>query len=202
MIKITKIVSIAAASLLLISPVFAASDARDKAIELAKAGLNRQMGVAETQIRLVQAQAAEWPDSSLGCAQKGMLYQPVITPGHVVKIATDTQSYTVHVGAGRAVVCDQGSGAPRDRSVGRNQHVLNLVQMAREDLRNSLGDSQAPVRVARVTPTNWPDGSLGCPMPGMSYAQVETAGFVIELEHGGNSFDYRSDMLRVVHCDK
>ncbi len=59
MIKITKSISITAASLLPMNPVFAGADSLDEAINLAKAEVNRQLDVCETEIRLVQTRAAE-----------------------------------------------------------------------------------------------------------------------------------------------
>ncbi len=59
-----------------------------------------------------------------------------------------------------------------------------------------------PIRLAGVTPTKWPDAGLGCPMPDMAYAQVETAGYVIEFEHSDESSTYHTDMNRVVRCDQ
>ncbi|HYR20975.1 MAG TPA: hypothetical protein VEQ15_15870, partial [Myxococcales bacterium] len=51
-------------------------------------------------------------------------------------------------------------------------------------------------------PQSWPDTSLGCPKPGMSYAQVVTRGFLIELEAAGKSYRYHSDLERVVPCEE
>ena len=130
MIKIINTISITAASLLLMNPVLAGANSLGEAINLAKVEVNRQLGVSETEIRVVQTQAAEWPNSSLGCPKKGMQYQPVIIPGHLVKIMTATQTYTVHVAGERAVICDGPSGTARQRLPVRDEQVMRLVQLA------------------------------------------------------------------------
>jgi hypothetical protein len=38
---------------------------------------------------------------------------------------------------------------------------------------------------------DWPDGSLGCPQPGMLYTQVLTPGYQVVVEAGGEEYDYR-----------
>lgn len=37
----------------------------------------------------------------------------------------------------------------------------------------------------------WPDGSLGCPEPGMSYTQALVDGYQVVVEGGGSELDYR-----------
>ncbi len=49
-------------------------------------------------------------------------------------------------------------------------------------------DQVAIVSAAAVT---FPDGSLGCPEPGMAYTQVLTDGYQIVAEAGGTTYDYR-----------
>ena len=39
----------------------------------------------------------------------------------------------------------------------------------------------------------WSDASLGCPQPGMAYAQVITPGFRIALEAQGQLYQYHTD---------
>jgi hypothetical protein len=39
----------------------------------------------------------------------------------------------------------------------------------------------------------WPDGSLGCPKPGVVYLQVIVPGYHVVLLAGAGSYDYRAD---------
>ncbi len=39
----------------------------------------------------------------------------------------------------------------------------------------------------------WPDGSLGCPEPGVMYTQAVVDGSQIVVEAGGETYDYRLD---------
>ncbi|WP_166355812.1 hypothetical protein [Phytoactinopolyspora limicola] len=47
------------------------------------------------------------------------------------------------------------------------------------------------VTVVRAQAVQWPDGSLGCPEPGQMYTQAIVDGYWVELDAGGEVFDYR-----------
>ncbi len=52
-------------------------------------------------------------------------------------------------------------------------------------------------------PVEWGDTSLGCPMPGMVYAQVITPGFRLVFDYQGQQNEYHTDRdgSSVVACD-
>lgn len=60
------------------------------------------------------------------------------------------------------------------------------------DLAGRLDIDEADVTVVSVDDVTWADASLGCPQPGMSYAQVETDGMRVIFEAAGDFYDYRS----------
>jgi hypothetical protein len=77
------------------------------------------------------------------------------------------------------------------------------VRLAREDLAQKLGLAPEAIRLVSVEAVEWRDTSLGCPQPGMMYAQVITPGFQVMLEAGGKGYDYHTDTGRfVVLCEK
>lgn len=43
----------------------------------------------------------------------------------------------------------------------------------------------------RVTSVTWRDSSLGCPSPGVAYADVLVPGQRVQVTAGGRGFDYR-----------
>jgi hypothetical protein len=77
------------------------------------------------------------------------------------------------------------------------------VRLARENLAQKLGLSPEAIRLVSVEAVEWRDTSLGCPQPGMMYAQVITPGFRVVLEAGGKGYNYHTDTGRfVVLCEK
>jgi len=61
----------------------------------------------------------------------------------------------------------------------------------------------AEVRVKSVTAREWPDASLGCPQPGMVYAQVITPGYEVAIEVAGEEYIYHTDKRgNAVACEE
>src|SRR5690349_12842844 len=57
-----------------------------------------------------------------------------------------------------------------------------LVEQAKADLVKRLGVDAAAIKVISSAEVTWPDGSLGCPEPGMRYAQMLVNGNRTVLE--------------------
>ena len=79
----------------------------------------------------------------------------------------------------------------------------HVVQLARQDLAQKLGLATDAIQLVSVEMVEWSDTSLGCPQPGMMYAQVITPGFRIILAAKDQTYEYHTDMDRfVVLCAK
>lgn len=72
--------------------------------------------------------------------------------------------------------------------------------LALADLAAKLGVTPDAITVKSVEPVEWPDASLGCPQPGMMYAQVITPGYRIVLEVNGQSYEYHAGSGTIVRC--
>ena len=75
--------------------------------QAARAALAEQLGLPVESIEVRSVQAVEWPDASLGCAEPGMMYAQVITPGYLIRLDAGGKVYEVHSDLQRAVVCDR-----------------------------------------------------------------------------------------------
>jgi hypothetical protein len=83
------------------------------------------------------------------------------------------------------------------------QGAERVIQLARQDMAQELNVSIDEIREVSVEAVEWPDTSLGCPQPGMMYAQVITPGFKVVLAAKGQTVEYHTDSgRRVVSCDK
>ncbi len=68
-----------------------------------------------------------------------------------------------------------------------------IVAAARADLATRISpDAAASASVVRAEAVQWPDGSLGCRVPGEMYPQVVTPGYWIVLSVDGTEYDYRA----------
>jgi len=68
-----------------------------------------------------------------------------------------------------------------------------VVRLAREDLAGRLGLAPEAIELVSIEVVEWSDTSLGCPQPGMMYAQVITPGFRVVLETEGEKYAYHTD---------
>ena len=75
------------------------------------------------------------------------------------------------------------------------------VARAKEDLLGRLKISDEAVKLVQAEAILWSDSSLGCPKPGMMYAQVITPGYQIVLEYAGKQYDYHVGNNRLVLCE-
>jgi hypothetical protein len=69
------------------------------------------------------------------------------------------------------------------------------------DAAQRVGAPISEVTVVSVIPREWPDRALGCPKPGMGYAQVITPGYVIVVQVRGQQLEYHTDQGQAVLCD-
>ena len=81
--------------------------------------------------------------------------------------------------------------------------ATKAVSWARADLAERLKVSVEQVRLVAVEYVEWSDASLGCPKPGMMYAQVITPGYKVVFEAGGERYEYHSAVGsdRAVLCE-
>jgi hypothetical protein len=106
-----------------------------------------------------------------------------------------------------AVLCAAGPRVALDGNPhgspdgGVSDDADRVYRMARADLAKRLGIEERKVKKRSIEPRTWPDASLGCPKPDTMYAQVETPGYVIELEASGKKYAYHCDYRRVVLCE-
>ena len=78
---------------------------------------------------------------------------------------------------------------------------LGPEQQAVEAAARVLGVAPDALRVVRVEAVEWSDASLGCPQPGMMYAQVITPGYRVLVELGGRQRELHTDTRgRAVVC--
>jgi hypothetical protein len=87
------------------SPAAGGQEAADTAlINLAKKDLAQRLSVTVDQMTVVSSTYMDWPDASLGCAQKGMVYAQVITPGYRIVLEQGQKQYDYHTSLASTVV--------------------------------------------------------------------------------------------------
>jgi hypothetical protein len=67
-----------------------------------------------------------------------------------------------------------------------------IIEAALDDAANRSTTARADIKVTSAEAVTWPDGSLGCPQPGMMYTQALVAGYRIVLQAGDLVLNYHS----------
>lgn len=87
---------------------------------------------------------------------------------------------------------------------GLAQDVPQSINAALSDLSNREGRSVGLLDIEKWTyvQSNYPSPALGCPQPGVAYADVITSGFQFILTYNGSDYDYRvsNDQSIVILC--
>jgi hypothetical protein len=95
------------------------------------------------------------------------------------------------------------TAAPETALPDLSPEAEQVLVLAREDLAQRLGLAEEGIVVQSIEPVTWPDTSLGCPQPGMFYAQILTPGYLVILEAGGEAYEYHTGTPEpVVLCEK
>ena len=169
------------------------TDAERGAAQLAIDTLARELGVSRESIEVDTVKAIEWRDSSIGCPKPGVAYLDVVTPGYKVILRVGKEIHVVHEARNQAFRCVQsknlgGMTAGRDLTFGP-QLVAARLGVAERDIQFVAAESKT-----------FPDASLGCPEPGMQYAQAEVPGWVLSFRRGERVFTYHADDKRAIPC--
>lgn len=169
---------------------------QEQAVILAKQAASKHLNLPVEQLTVQQAQAIDWPDSSLGCPQPGMMYLQVITPGFKVLLKAAEKTYPVHVGGAHAVVCAGDAGAARGAKAQSAQAKADLVKRARERLAALLKAPIDDIQVHAIRAGKAGDAS-SC---ANGVSQEKTAGKLVELEYAGRRYQYRAESDDVQEC--
>jgi hypothetical protein len=80
--------------------------------------------------------------------------------------------------------------------------LQNLIEKAREDLAQRLSPPVSQIYLVDAQEVFWPNSSLGCPEPGMVYAEVITPGYLIILSAGDREYEYHASRgTMVIYCE-
>jgi hypothetical protein len=83
--------------------------ARAAAVERAKSHLAETLKLPAKDLTVESAKETTWPDTSLGCPEKGRMYAQMVTSGWTVVLKARGRRHEVHVAGKRAVSCRAGS---------------------------------------------------------------------------------------------
>ncbi|CAN5351671.1 hypothetical protein BH24PSE2_BH24PSE2_19770 [soil metagenome] len=97
---------------------------------------------------------------------------------------------------------DPAESAARAESSAVSEEADKLEALALRTAGDHLSVPVAALEVARISPVEWRDSSLGCPQPGRSYMQVITPGHLALIRHGGQTWRVHMANGRGFVCER
>ncbi len=82
-------------------------DASEVALEAALEDLAARLSLDKDAIEILSVEKRIWNDASLGCPEPGKMYAQVMTPGFVIRLKAEDETYEYHASLTRAVLCEQ-----------------------------------------------------------------------------------------------
>jgi hypothetical protein len=76
-------------------------------------------------------------------------------------------------------------------------YLEKIVTQAKADLAIRLAIDPRQIDLIEAASVTWPDGSLGCPQPGMVYTQVQVDGIRLRFRAGEHIYEYHGGAGRV-----
>lgn len=90
------------------------------------------------------------------------------------------------------------SGAPGEP--GANDLPASITDPVVAEIAKVAGVPVTEVTIVSAESVTFPDGSLGCPQPGMVYTQALVDGWKIVATAGGTTYDYRGTGAKFRQC--
>ncbi len=92
-----------------VTPMLPSTPNLENLIAKATDALAQQLSIPSSQINLIEATEVIWPNASLGCAQEGMVYADVLTPGYLILLGYNGNTFEYHAGKDSIVTCKNPS---------------------------------------------------------------------------------------------
>ncbi len=124
-----------------------------------------------------------------GCSAAASSPSPAVSPTPSFSVASDQPS-----------IIPGGSPSP---SAGTIDLPAPIIAAVKVEIAKDAGVSASDVTIISGEAVTYPDGSLGCPQPGMAYTQIPVDGWKVVGTAAGATFDYRgSGLTDIRRCEK
>lgn len=145
----------------------------------------QKYGASADELKIMNIQPVDWPDSCLGAAQPGEICAQVVTPGYLLTVEIKGKTYELHTDSGKFVRL--ANPAP----VGGESNPA--AETARLWMMDSLKIDASTIQVISVTAKDWPDGCLGVHKPGQACTAAIVSGYRVILTVRGVAYELRTN---------
>ncbi|CUS04878.2 conserved exported protein of unknown function [Candidatus Promineifilum breve] len=156
-------------------------------IAAARAHLVGELGIDDSAIALVSAAPAEFSDSCLGLGGPAESCLQAVTPGWLVMLDVDGQTYELHTDE----TGEQVRLASDISSIPVDPEAATAAAMAY--LAGQLAVDESVIKVVALEAAEFSDSCLGLGGPAESCLQAITPGWLFTLGVAGQEYEVRSD---------
>jgi len=164
--------------------------------------LVEKLGVSQKDISILSSKKIDWPNSALGCPQKGQYYLPVITSGYQLKVAVNSREYFVHTGANSAIICENqritGQTSNSKFPGKESSKQVKAIQLARKLLLTNNAATSARISLVSVEQRAWSEVEKDC--SSKSVFKKNSNGYLVTLKREGKNTLYFSNGIHVLEC--
>ncbi|MBN1967111.1 MAG: hypothetical protein JW910_20825 [Anaerolineae bacterium] len=146
-----------------------------------------------------------WPDANLGCEgmEDAFPDEDNQVEGYRITLTHGGEQYVYHADRTNRFDACTGQVEPvAGEPVILDPVVNSLVDQASRALAAELDLPQRRVFLVEVTPYEWPDSSLGCPLPDQEYVATPALGYRIVLRVGQTPYYYHADFRHAFQCSE
>lgn len=175
--------------------------------------LARVLEVDRDSIQLLELDSVTWDDEELGCSDTEPT--PARTPrvtttpqpgisGFRIALEHEGERYEFHTdGVTRVLLCQDGltDFGVSSMLMEIDPVAAELAALAQRQVAAELDLSVRRVQIVDVRLFAWEDTSLGCPLPDQTYEAVESRGYRIVVNAGGEDYLFHTDFDRLIACD-
>ena len=87
---------------------------------------------------------------------------------------------------------EEATKMPTNNATTPTPTLQGLTEKAKEDLTKRLNIATTQITLMEAKSVIWSNSSLGCPQPGMMYAEVLTPGYLIILSVSAKNYEYHT----------
>lgn len=167
--------------------------------------LAANLDIAPEEIELALVEAMTWTNTDLGCTAASLPDLEQAIHGYRFVLLVGDTVYEYHTDSGTTIRrCGQEGTNIGDTSllVEIDPVASELVALAQRRMAQELDVPPSRVQVMEVAPYTWLDSSLGCPVAGEEYSNVQIDGYRIVLAVGDDEYIFHTDFDRLTPCDE
>jgi hypothetical protein len=81
---------------------------------------------------------------------------------------------------------------PKHLNAANDADLHSIIRAAMDDAARRTGLNASALQVISSEAVTWPDGSLGCPQPGVMYTMAPVPGYRVRIRAGDTVLDYHA----------